>query len=131
MKASVGMEMVRLMSIDETSSEYTVSLKMAMEWEDHRLRTTNNQTGDLKMLTINTEYFRRVWSPCMSVPNLKEPGSVELIKEGTITSFMIQSDGLVYVRAKYVLVFSCFLPRSHAIHFSKKTSHYLKILRLI
>lgn len=94
------MDLINLAEFNEMGSECTISLKMDLEWFDERLRYESNDTSEV--VTLDRSHYERIWVPKLLVPNVKEPGSLELNGQSNVISLKTRSDGYVFLRSKYV-----------------------------
>jgi len=87
-----------LASVDDINSEYSIILKMDLEWFDDRLAFDCN--GKIVMMSIDPWRLDRLWYPKLGVPNVKTPGSMELDGEATVVILRIRTDGYIFLRLR-------------------------------
>jgi hypothetical protein len=87
-----------LASVDDINSEYSLILKMDLEWFDSRLAF--DCKGETVMMSIDPWHLNRLWFPKLGAPNVKQPGSTELDGEATIDILRIRNDGYIFVRLR-------------------------------
>ncbi len=87
-----------LASVDDINSEYSIILKMDLEWFDKRLAFDCN--GKIVMMSIDPWRLDRLWYPKLGVPNVKQPGSMELDGEATVVLLRIRTDGYIFLRLR-------------------------------
>ena len=91
--------MISLNEFNEFDSECTITLKMDLEWFDERLAYESNDTD---LISIDPTLHDRVWYPKITVPNIKEPGSLELHGQANVVAFRTRPDGYLFIRSKFV-----------------------------
>jgi hypothetical protein len=87
-----------LTSVDDINSEYSLIFIMDLEWLDNRLAFDCKR--ETVMMSMDPWYLDRLWYPKLGVPNVKEPGSMELNGEATKVILRIRTDGYIFLRLR-------------------------------
>ncbi|CAG2107712.1 unnamed protein product, partial [Medioppia subpectinata] len=77
---------------------------MDLEWFDDGL--VFDCPDDLVVLSMEPSLYSRIWTPKLGVPDVKEPGSVELSGQ-TVVAFKVRTDGYIFIRSRIQLKLFC------------------------